>query len=269
MQHSPCVDELGRVEKVAVASQSIPVASEPCSAACLARDFLRSGIVNRRICLMVVSVGLLQPVRAETVLFESGTLGATGISESDVISQAVPGTNVSDVVFIGSRFELHVPAQTTQVGGHFVNAEGGTFFGAIVQLDDEMDLPDSEDLAAADVLGSTQITFPQQSREAFGNLDLLLSPGWYAVVFGSGLFGTTSNGLSVRNGIDIGSPSYISLQPGSAFGWNDFSIQPNHRLVVMGVPVPETSTGSLFLVASVGFLMHPKSWRSLARMHSF
>jgi hypothetical protein len=86
------------------------------------------------------------------------------------------------------------------------------------------------------------LNFPVLSEEIFGNLNLTLAPSWYALIFGSGLFGTTGNGGAVRNGIDLGDPSYIVALPAGT-GWHDLSFSlPNHRFVIHGVVVPEPST---------------------------
>lgn len=182
-------------------------------------------------------------------IFESGTLGPTGVSWSDLTSQVVPGTNVSDSVFVGVRFQLNEHVVTSEIGGHFVAAESGTFFGAIVALDDDDDFPDSDDLTTPDVLGLTLLTFPMSSDEVFADLALPLDPGWYALVFGSGRFQATANGGAVRNGSDIDSPTYIVSFPAGT-GWHDLTFSlPNHRFVLKGQVVPEASSKIQVLMA--------------------
>lgn len=201
------------------------------------------------------------------VLFESGTLGPTGVTWDDLLAETVGGTNISPVVFTGVRFELSQPAFTTQIGGHFLQRPGsdpngdGSFFGAIVALDDENDFPDSGDLSTSDVLGSTLLTFPNPSAEVFGNLNLSLDPGWYALVFGSGLFGTTAGGAAIRNNPDIGNPVYIGWQPGAVLGWSNL-INPifrNHRFVIQGFVVPEPLAIDLIAVALLSIILFVRS----------
>ena len=136
------------------------------------------------------------PACAEQILFESGTLGQTGITEEQLTSQEVPGTNINEFVYVGVRFEFSQPVVISRVGGHFSASDGGggTFFGAIVSLDGTDDFPDSGDLSTPDVFGDTLLTFPDPSSEIFGELSLTLAPGDYALVFGSGLFGATGGG---------------------------------------------------------------------------
>jgi hypothetical protein len=161
---------------------------------------------------------------------------------------SVAGTNVSPDVFVGARFEVDHPIRTTRIGGHFIghplnaNAE---FFGALVALEDETDLPDSDDLSSSDVLGVAYLEFPGSSDEVFTDLAVTLNPGWHAVVFGSGFFGTTAVGGALRNGLDNGPQSYIGWQPG--VGWIELSqffppLFTNHRFVVEGTFIPEPIT---------------------------
>ncbi len=187
------------------------------------------------------------------VLFESGTLGPTGVSWSDLANQSVPGTNISAFAYNGVRFELTEPALTTEIGGHFVAATSGTFFGAIVKLDDQNDFPDSGNLSSPDVLGHALLAFPTSSAEVFGGVELSLDPGWYALMFGSGLFGATTNGGAVRNGTDIGDPSYIAFHPNSGVTWIDVSAEFNNgRFILKGLSVPEPSISAAMII----FAMH-------------
>ncbi|MEM8947193.1 MAG: hypothetical protein AAGD11_18610 [Planctomycetota bacterium] len=187
-------------------------------------------------------------LRADTILFESATLGQTGLEQF-----SVPATNVTPNVFTGVRFELTQPVRTSQVGGHFVGRDGGDFFGAVVALDDASDFPDSGDLTSSDVLGHAELTFPTLSDEVFGDLDLTLQPGFYALVFGSGLFNTNGDGAATRNNTDSSNPIYIGYQPGADwFNLSDLSdaiLFVDHRFVVKGAIVPEPSTIVLVLVA--------------------
>jgi len=189
-------------------------------------------------------------INAATI-FESGTLGPTGLTFDDFGGATAPsGSGVNPIVFSGVRFELSQPVLTTRVGGHFVikpNAED-SFFGAIVQLDSVTDFPNSGDLSTTDVLGKTLLTFPESSTDVFGDLTLSLNPGWYALIFGSGLFGATGSGGAVLNNPDIGSPSYIGFVPGVS-GWIEvappFGPFENYRLVIEGTIVPEPNTLTL------------------------
>ena len=192
------------------------------------------------------------------VIYESATLGATGITKSQVINDEVPASNIVDTNFVGARFEVREPSTTTRIGGHFSGGfEDDQFFGALVRLTDELDFPDSEDLSTPDLLGWTVLSFAEPSAETFGNLSAEMTPGWYAIVFGSGLFGTGGRGFSIRNGTDIGSPQYLNWQPSNGwFNLADLGVPGlgNRRLIVEGVHMPEPST---FLLASFVALFVP------------
>jgi len=198
-------------------------------------------------------------------IFESGTLGLTGVTWDDFLDETVRGANVSEAVFDGVRFELTQSVVTTQIGGHFVGSPGtaGTFFGAIVKLDDENDFPDSGDLSTPDVLGNAKLTFPVPSDEVFGDLSLSLDPGWYALVFGSGLFDTSGDGAAPLNNPDIGVPSYIAYVSAR---WKNSAPTDgiefkNYRFVVRGTIVPEPSMFRILAIAGVFVLFRRASFR--------
>jgi hypothetical protein len=151
---------------------------------------------------------------------------------------------------------------TERIGGHFVidPGQGSSFFGAIVCLDGATDFPNSGNLLSTDVLGRGLLVFPNTSAEVFGDLALPLDPGWYALVFGSGLFGATGRGGAPANNPDIDSPTYIAHQVDP--GW--FDISPpngpfhNFRFVVEGQVVPEPAMGSLMPCVALLFFRRRK-----------
>lgn len=199
--------------------------------------------------------GVAQPTYtfADT-LFESGTLGPTGIYINEIGGGVEPGgAVVSPFVFNGVRFEITQPVITSRVGGHFVADPrfGSSFFGAIVRLDDATDFPDSGNLSTPDLLGATRLTFPNPSAEVFGDLVVSLDPGWYALVFGSGLFGATGSGGMLLNNPDIATPAYIGFQPGAVLGWGNLSpIFHNFRFAVEGSIIPEPAMVAMILGAA-------------------
>jgi hypothetical protein len=179
------------------------------------------------------------------IIFESGTLGPTGVPQSAIHDWFIPGAEVSADVFVGVRFYVDRRVMTTQIGGHFLKdtRANESFLGAIIALDDESDFPASYDLSTPDVIGTTLLAFPELSDEVFGNLARWLDPGWYALVFGSGLFGATGSGVVVLDGTDIGGPSYFAFH--SSVGWTNLgqSFFDRHRFfVVKGAFVPEPSS---------------------------
>lgn len=179
-------------------------------------------------------------VGAEIVLYESATAGQLGIPRDDVEQQIVLGVNVTSAVFQGARFELLSPVVTSRIGGHFVARTGvgeQTVFGAIVALDGAGDFPDSEDLSTTDVLGIAEIAVGDPSADYFGDISLGLEPGWYGLVFGGGLFGTSSDAGAPLNNVDIDDPNYMGYVRG--FGWGPRKTQSGLRVALLGRVVPE------------------------------
>ncbi len=196
--------------------------------------------------IVFAAVLFVTPAAQAATIYESGILGQTGITESQLNSGEVAGTNVNEFIFVGVRFELVEQFLTTAIGGHFASSPGGgSYFGAIVALDGPEDLPDSSNLSTPDVIGTTTMLFPHPSADVMSSLSIRLEPGWYALVFGSGLFGAQGAGASVRNNADIGSPDYIGR--GTAGIWDAVPIlaASGQRFVVEGFVIPEPNTLSL------------------------
>jgi hypothetical protein len=116
-------------------------------------------------------------------IFESATLGPSGTS----------GYGVGVLDYHGVRFELSETASVDAIGGHFLAADPGNIFGAIVRLTGPSDMPDSVDLSTPDVLAHAILSPPTPSGDVSSSLTAQLEPGWYALVFGSGLFGATGS----------------------------------------------------------------------------
>lgn len=215
--------------------------------------------------LLFVTSSILQGA----TLFESASIGPTGIVIENLYNQTIKGLNIGHRLFSGVRFRLNSPVEVENVGGHFIAFEpSNSLFAAIVSLDEETDFPNSFELVSNDVLGVTLIDLPQQSAEVFGELSLQLSPGWYALVFGSDLFGATGGGGAVLNGQDFGMPSYITASeniPG--IRWEEHSSNfRNMRFVVNGFQIPEPASLSILFVgiANVFLLRRHRTIRGFA-----
>ncbi len=176
-------------------------------------------------------------------IYESATLGATGSTNG--------GTSVNSSQFLGGRFQVTSTVTTTAIGGHFRGS--GTFFGAIVELTSLTDFPDSLTLNSSDVLGSSVFNVFDPSQEVSVNLSVTLDSGFYAVIFGSGLFGASGNGNIIANGTQIGDPNFFFRNGTSSFSQGGFS---NARFFVTGeegeAAVPEPASYFLLLVALIG-----------------
>lgn len=142
--------------------------------------------------------------------FETATLANTGSGG---------GYTLAASQFLGARFEVSSGVTTNQAGGHFSGS--GEIFGAIVRLTGPTDFPDSTDLSTPDVVGSTLITLGHPSNEFSAPLAAALTPGWYALVFGSGTLGATGSGSAAFNNNDIGTPSYFFASGGVTGNYSD------------------------------------------------
>lgn len=201
---------------------------------------------------------------ASGILYETATLAGTGVTPEEVRAGIVPAQSVGNTVHGGARFYLDTPTVVEEVGGHFVKLAGsigGTLYSAIVRLDNATDLPDSRDLSTPDVLGSTVIGFPDLSSDVYGELNLLLEPGWYGVIFGSGRFGANGGGGAPRTNSDLGSPSRFLSVSGLAWGNAVPGIGAGVRYVVRGHAIPEPTSiaivcCSLAFVSAAGRKRH-------------
>ncbi|MCC9600963.1 Ig-like domain-containing protein [Stieleria sp. JC731] len=137
--------------------------------------------------------------------------------ETAALNPSLPylATSLNSDNFYGVRFEVTATTHLDQVGGNFQFFTGTGPFAAVVALDDATDLPDSEDLSTPDVLATTVIPLAfQDDGDKRGAIDVTLQPGWYAVMFGTGKFG--SNGITnlFLNSDPVGDQSFIHAQPG-------------------------------------------------------
>ncbi|MEX0641965.1 MAG: Ig-like domain-containing protein, partial [Pirellulales bacterium] len=103
------------------------------------------------------------------------------------------GSSISPTQFLAARFQVTSPTTTGRLGGLFGGQ--GTGFAALVALTGPDDFPDSFDLSTPDVLGHSTLTFPNgNTLFVSAPLEVPLSPGWYSIVYGTGLFGTDGQG---------------------------------------------------------------------------
>jgi hypothetical protein len=145
--------------------------------------------------------------RAE-LIYESATTVSTG----DTMN-SIGGTQTDLEFYSGVRFLLDEAVMAEAIGGHFATplaVGNGQIFGVIAALDDGLDVPDLD----TDVIAQTLLTLPTPgfSDNVSGSVSALLQPGWYALVFGSGRYGATSDFASaiktngsgpVNDGIDV------------------------------------------------------------------
>ena len=172
------------------------------------------------------------------VVFESATTGGSGSPRR---------LGISSNQFLGVRFEVTETSTITGIGLNQMNGSG-QIFGAIVALSSATDFPDSSSLTTSDVVNSALISVGVQQGEYSSNLSSVLEPGWYAVLFGSGLFGATGWGEAPGNDTDIGTPSYLFRDGAGTY----FNGTDRLRYFVEGlVESPGVSTSTTITVNNV------------------
>jgi len=185
------------------------------------------------ICSLVLLIAMAGNSSA-ALIYESATMGAPG--------QTIWGHMVlGHTQFGGVRFELTSPMQVDAIGGHFATYYPGgsnNLFGALISLTGETDVPDSSNLSTTDVLRTVAFDPTGTSSDHIIDIDpVLLSPGWYAVVFGAGLHGAVagSDNAALLNNSPAGSPKYLTW---TSSGWS-FASSTWPRYTVYGeVPEP-------------------------------
>ncbi|MCH8921558.1 MAG: tandem-95 repeat protein [Planctomycetes bacterium] len=131
-------------------------------------------------------------------IYESTQRGASNVGG---------GSSIDAAQFLGSRFFVDATVQTERIGGQIAgNAAvgNGMLFAAVVALSGPDDFPDSVDLSTPDVLGHTLLTIDAPDFNGHliaAPLDVTLTAGWYAIVYGSGRFGATGGGSAPWSGI--------------------------------------------------------------------
>lgn len=186
-------------------------------------------------------------------LFQSATLGDSQSGGISIIPEQI----------IGVRFQLGTAVQIEQIGGAFGGESGGNrqLVGALVSLSSLSDFPDSRNLSTPDVLMHVNFIPHLNSTEEITVpiTPITLSPGTYALVFTSGLFGASGTGYASWSNNDLGSPSYFSRTDPDSF-WQNSTFNGTRMFVIGAVPEPGSLTLMAMLFAGLAV------WRKKVRL---
>jgi hypothetical protein len=196
-----------------------------------------------RASVLLGALALAHPARADVEFFQTATTDPAALANDNTFALQGDGTT-GNSLFFGADFTVSASTNISAIGAAFGDtantASGGAIFGAIVKVDPSTGLPTQslENLASI-TLGEVAFT-PTQDGDTTAALSLNLQAGTYAVVFGSGLFGTTGV-ADLLAGEDIsGSPSVFEDLFGSSSSSGSFGTasESDVRLFVDAVPEP-------------------------------
>jgi hypothetical protein len=193
---------------------------------------------------LIACASVVQHAHAAITIYESATLGQTG-------QYANSGFDIDAAQTLGWRFHLNAPFEVQTIGGNISGS--GTFFGAIVPLSNPSAFPSGSPLDDTTIAFAT-FGGPGNATDISIPLSTLLVPGDYALLFGSGQFGTSGSGtMSFFNPDLPGSEPYMAWRAGN---WQDFNAAifapptpSGIRFVISGVVVPEPNAVALFVLA--------------------
>jgi len=132
--------------------------------------------------------------------------------------------------FLGSRFSVDRTVEVTAIGGHLRGSGfgNGMIFGAIVQLAGPGTLPVGSPLATGEVVAAVAFSPGEPSNDARAPLSTFLSPGDYALVFGTNDFGATGQASMQNNNFALPGSNQILWD---GFTWIDIGTT-NLRFIV-------------------------------------
>lgn len=145
-----------------------------------------------------------------------------------VAPEASAGLALDARFWPGFRFELTGSEAVQLVAvGLEASVSGGSLHASLVRLTGPSDTPDLPDLTSSDVVARTLIEFPSGGGRVIQSAPLMatLTPGWYALVFGTGAFGATATSASIPSAGGSG----CSL-PGSSF---PFTIRQSDGMFIL------------------------------------
>jgi hypothetical protein len=159
--------------------------------------------------------------------------------------------NTSQNLF-AATFTLTQTSKVTGVGGVFTTfGDGGSIFASIIAAPAQQSLVNTSTLAGLS-LAHTVFNAPTDGSDVTTPLSVILGPGTYELVFGSGLFGATG-----ASGLASGMLGQATLAQSIDGGLSWDQLNDSVRVTVTGNVVPLPATLPLLfsgLMAGAGFL---------------
>ena len=187
------------------------------------------------VCTILIAIAIcgLTPTSNADIIHESATMGA--------IDQ-YQGYGIEQYQFRGSRFEITETTEITAIGGHIATEnDDRLIFGAIVSLNSSSDLPPGFPFwtSKSEVVAWTYFNPPWWSFDMRIPLNVILEPGWYGLVFGTGQFGSLNrfarSVMPYINQTNLSGNSYF-IWNGSTWSNIAYSSASYPRFVVEGQP---------------------------------
>jgi hypothetical protein len=225
-------------------------------------EFIMSFSPRKILCAsaLLAVAALVHPARAD-VLFQTATPNPAAPAANNSLVIQGDGTTAGDgfsggSFFIGADFSVTATTRVTSIGADFTNTAqestsgpngDGSIFGAIVQVDPVTGLPLQGVENLSSITLAEAVFTPTQDGDTTVTLPVVLPPGTYGIVFGSGLFNATGTADLLAGNDTVGSPSVFE---------NDFAPftqdpqDTDVRLFVNAVPEP----GSLAMLLSAGLM---------------
>jgi hypothetical protein len=186
--------------------------------------------------VLTISMANSVAVAAATILESATYLAAPPLDDGWLLSQTQ---------FVGARFRVTATTDVTAVGGHLRGS--GTIFAAIERVSEPGAMPISPDCPFptfstlpcsqpfSATIATTVFVPPATHADVTVPLSVRLTPGTYALIFGSGYFGAAGFGLMAFTNQDLPAASYFHWRgdPTIAMGWVDGGVH-SARFVVVG-----------------------------------
>jgi hypothetical protein len=198
---------------------------------------------NRLLATAMAFVVLASAARAEYILETASYVGPQSF-----------GYVVGQSQLLGARFSVAETTLVDHVGGNLLQDTPGDLFAAIVSLSDPIGLPSDQWMNDGSVVAHVVFAPPgPDSDDVRIPLSVALAPGHYALVFGSGLFGASGEGVMPFEGQEDTSQASYFAGGDDHGGWVDGGFD-SVRFVVTGTSVPEPGTLTLIGTALLGWM---------------